>query len=396
MPNSLSFYYSDGQTEQQYCKSQHSCETNLTGLLSCNNPPHSKFSHEECYKSNLDVQSMFEALNFYDAFWCLNRMDRKDSMFRKSLFQKSIGSKKMSLLLNYTEDYFVCGDDNYNWTSDTLDPLWVRAVSHNTFLHNQLKALSLQYENDYCELLDKTYMPLPSVLAFMVMDQSLIMKEYPHVRQVLQDFFEKHLLGFHYHCGDESRKSCAENYTDSNGNTYHLCIPDKMFCDGIPQCPNLSDEAFELCLDNFPTSATKICPAANIFNNKTIMIKAVQCDGLVECRDQSDEEDCKVNKNTFTITTVVGLVLLFIVAVLTITSVELSEKDKLSLDFTERLAKDEKPDILLKIHPLVVVSQGTKHQKNINFFFIQVLKKLHKNDLPLILKTIKVLNYSRY
>ena len=87
--------------------------------------------------------------NAYNAFLCLNRMDRKDSMFKRNLYQQRRESMKMSLLLNYTEDYFVCGDDNYNWTSDTLDPLWVRAVSHNTFLHNQLKTLSLQYENDY-------------------------------------------------------------------------------------------------------------------------------------------------------------------------------------------------------------------------------------------------------
>ena len=228
------------------------------------------------------------------------------------------------------------------------------------------------------------------------MDQSLIMKEYPHVRQVLEDFFEKHLLRIFYYCGDDTKKSCATNYTDTNGNTQKLCIPEKMFCDGIPQCPNLYDEAFESCLDYFPTSANKICPAAGIFNNKTIMIKAVKCDGVLECRDQSDEENCKVNKKTLTNATVFGLVLLFVVAVLTVSSVKLSEKDKFSKNFTETLSSHEEPDILSNIHPLVVVSQGTNHQKNINLFFMQVLKKLHKKDFPLILKTLKVHNYFRH
>lgn len=129
------------------------------------------------------------------------------------------------------------------------------------------------------------------------MDQSLIMKEYPHVRQLLQDFLEKHLLRSHYACfGDLGKKSCVNNYTDTNGNTYQLCIPEEMFCDGIPQCPDLSDEIFELCIDYFPTTATEICPAKDIFNNKTIKIKAVKCNGVFECKDQLDEENCKVSK----------------------------------------------------------------------------------------------------
>ena len=228
------------------------------------------------------------------------------------------------------------------------------------------------------------------------MDQSLIMKEYPHVRQLLQDFLEKYLLRSHYACfGDLGKKSCVNNYTDTNGNTYQLCIPEEMFCDGIPQCPDLSDEIFELCIDYFPTTATEICPAKDIFNNKTIKIKAVKCNGVFECKDQLDEENCKVSKKNLTYTTVFGLVLLFIVAVLTISSVELSKKDKFSWNFTERLATHEEPDILLNIHPLVVVSQGTKYQKYINHFFMEVLKKLHKNDLPLILKTLKVYIYLR-
>ena len=169
-----------------------------------------------------------------------------------------------------------------------------------------------------------------------------------------------------------------------------------MFCDGVPQCPDLSDEAFELCLDYFPTTANEVCLAADIFNNKTIKIKAAKCNGVVECKGQKDEEKCKVNKNTLTYITVFGLVLLFIIAVLTVSSVELSEKDKFSWNFTERLATHEEPDILLKTSPLVVVSQGTKHQKNINHSFMQVLKKIHRKDLPLILKTLKVHNYLRH
>ena len=110
----------------------------------------------------------------------------------------------------------------------------------------------------------------------------------------------------------------------------------------------------------------------------------------------NQSRNCKVSKKNLTYTTVFGLVLLFIVAVLTISSVELSKKDKFSWNFTERLATHEEPDILLNIHPLVVVSQGTKYQKYINHFFMEVLKKLHKNDLPLILKTLKVHNYFRH
>ena len=66
-------------------------------------------------------------------------MDRKDSMFEKNIYQRRTGSMKISLLLNYTEDYFVCGEDNYKWTLHTLEQLWVRAVSHNAFIHSFMK-----------------------------------------------------------------------------------------------------------------------------------------------------------------------------------------------------------------------------------------------------------------
>ena len=86
--------------------------------------------------------------------------------------------------------------------------------------------------------------------------------------------------------------------------SYELCIPISQLCNGIPQCPDGSDEDLDRCLDYFPTNTASDtrCDAPDIFNNQTVRIIAVRCDGKVECKDGSDEEGCKVDKTFLFIT----------------------------------------------------------------------------------------------
>ena len=59
--------------------------------------------------------------------------------------------------------------------------------------------------------------------------------------------------------------------------------------------PNGSDEDLKLCIKKkaFPAHASVKCQKADTdFNNMTIMIMAVQCNGVIECVDKEDEKNC--------------------------------------------------------------------------------------------------------
>ena len=64
-------------------------------------------------------------------------------------------------------------------------------------------------------------------------------------------------------------------------------IPEKT-CDGIFHCLYGEDEHFELCKDTFPKEATIEC-IENRLPGINLTIMAVPCDGILECRDGSDE-----------------------------------------------------------------------------------------------------------
>ena len=108
-----------GHSEQEYCKLHHSCETNATYLASCGHPPHFKHPHEECYAGYPNNYNDY--LKNLNLLSCLNRMDKKDSMFTQNIFQRRTPAKKLSTLLNYTEDYFVCRNTTYDWTIATFE-----------------------------------------------------------------------------------------------------------------------------------------------------------------------------------------------------------------------------------------------------------------------------------
>ena len=146
------------------------------------------------------------------------------------------------------------------------------------------------------------------------------------------------------------------------------------------------------CLEYFPanTASDLECDAVDIFNNQTVRIKAVRCNGIVECKDNFDEKDCKVEKYFLLVTIALGLAILLILTILTVASVDItfSEEPKgiLSLMVAHNLGHEG----LTKVHPFVVISQGTNLQKAINSAFVQHLKYLFSYDFPFVIKTIKV------
>ena len=173
--------FSNGYYEQQYCKLHHACEDTIsyTDVINCDLPPYFKHVHKECY---LDYDSFFvsETIRTSNMFVCLNRMDKKDKIFSKKVYPQKSKAKKLSLLLNYTEDYFVCRDDLHDWSFETL------------------KNLSVNYRTDdpvVCDLSDGSDIFANTLVRQMVMDQSFAIKNVSsRIWHVFQDFFEFMLL----------------------------------------------------------------------------------------------------------------------------------------------------------------------------------------------------------
>ena len=86
-------------------------------------------------------------------------------------------------------------------------------------------------------------------------------------------------------------------------------IPEKT-CDGIFQCLYGEDEHFELCKDTFPNEATIECVENRLPGSIDVTIMAIPCDGIVECRNGSDE-NCAEDKKIL----VVAVAVLFLTTI---------------------------------------------------------------------------------
>ena len=87
------------------------------------------------------------------------------------------------------------------------------------------------------------------------------------------------------------------------------CIEDIKKCDGIKHCFYGEDEGIDTCHSAFPESATVECIEPNQpFDD--ILIKAVRCNGITECKNGEDEpEECegfKVSTSHFILKILIG------------------------------------------------------------------------------------------
>ena len=160
-------------------------------------------------------------------------------------------------------------------------------------------------------------------------------------------------------CHDFDRTSfqCYESSSE-------ICIHDFQKCDGIANCPKGEDEYFSDCNFKFSSLATVKCPKINIFN-LNVTIKAVPCDGKIECRDRRDEILCSLEDY---IEIVISLAISVIIMAATFVMKRAIRKNRQPIDRNQTLTEEEfrtlhgKEELKTKMHQI----QSCESAKRIN------------------------------
>ena len=146
------------------------------------------------------------------------------------------------------------------------------------------------------------------------------------------------------------RESQLEWQCDNLDNTFKchesnssFCIRDFQKCDGIANCPNGEDESLSEnseCLATYPSLATVKCSKINIYN-LNITIKAVPCDGKIECRDDghgTDESFCSLEDF---IEIIIMAAIVVIIMAATIVMIRAIRKKCQPIDRNQTLSKED-------------------------------------------------------
>ena len=220
----------------------------------------------------------------------------------------------------------------------------------------------------------------------LLMDQSFRGREIPVVREAIEERFNR-TYKQHYYCHSRDSFQCKGHWYDD---TKYNCVSESQKCNGIPECPDGSDEEFELCQDSFSSSASlTICEAADVFNNKTVTIKAVQCNGIAECLNRSDEIGCGIDNQSFTITVVIGAFIILIASILLTLHMDISRVDK---EVQENQSSNPSFETMEqeRLQSYVVLGQRSSQRKLFNQTFYQYLMKIFESNSGEALNFLKV------
>ena len=180
---------------------------------------------------------------------------------------------------------------------------------------------------------------------------------------------------------DENAIHCSSNP--------NFCIVNWQSCNGVANCPNAEDELLANCSSKFSPLATTECLKKDIYN-VNITIKAVNCNGIVECQSGVDEENCELPD-------FYSVILMFFLVLFTTflassmwkwTIKDLKPIDHQNLTFNQDNFEIQHGSESLKI--LMHQAQNSKNSKIINQHFIQMEMKHHDGVCSEIICCIKV------
>ena len=112
-----------------------------------------------------------------------------------------------------------------------------------------------------------------------------------------------------------------ENLHDQHG----ICIFPEEVCDGIPHCPNATDETLDKCGKYFSHAAQMECDRPNIKNELKVSTLAIRCNGISECADGEDEANCQFSQIILYAALLPGLVSLFTISYYVLSRTNITE-----------------------------------------------------------------------
>ena len=264
----------DNGNEEEICKNPESFQCDFSQFWqTCGHILGAKYSQNECFKKDPRF------------FSCLNRMDQASEIFNTTLFNKEDKEDKVDILKNTNETGLNCGEGFFfSWHDSKIlgGYLYQSKINHlmddvpcRKHIGMIKRDFSFKYKN-------KVNWNLTS------------WQEAMHYQRNPDWFYQNHCV--------ENSLNCT-NYTN-------ICYSKNEVCDQICQCPDCEDESFDKCKDLFPATATEKCIKAGTNNNTSLWIKATPCNKVIECKDESDETNCKSDYSVYIILGVSALIIL--------------------------------------------------------------------------------------
>ena len=343
----------------------------------CQQVPGARYHNNECIDS-------FNA--FPNNFDCINRMDVAERLFTLPLAFGEIDRTRTHFrqdnLYGYNQSGFKCLLDNgeqkfFPWNVSE----WNKEDVYTTT----------------CALKDGMKVNPSDILKEFFRDYASVLNISHLKHQILELYgrFSQYFDYFIFDIGRSAKDTLLERFTkpcSSRSNDLYcyansdICYLEEENCDGIAQCPLAEDEDINSC--PFPDFATMTCNKTNTNPNFKFLIKATQCDGIVECRNKEDEKNFGREKIIFLILGITALVF-YIISYALVASIQKDsstkiEEDETTFDFnSDSHCQDS-------LRNFVVSKQGTENQTTINRKLYQFELIQHESNASETLICIKV------
>ena len=347
----------NAKIEQEYCTYSHQCP-DVQETYMCDDQTHAENRHNECrLRSNGGSSSQFD---------CLNRSDEMTKIFNKTVFkpQRPL-SPILNEMLNFDEERLYCRDNvSLRWNSA-----------------EELTQLNSLYGNiKYCILKNGETISDFQLYQLVMKDQSFIGRKYFPEGWLDQQFLE-------YSCNFATKGNNIPCQKSVDGVDLHgICIYPEEVCDGIPHCPNATDEVLDECKKYLSSAAQIECerPNVQLENGMTILTLAIRCNGIVECADGQDEANCQFSNIILYAVLLPGLLFCCVLSYCTLSRITLRIKEGVNLEALS--FEDDEINLRFNMSKM----QDSLNREEVNRAYFQYVLVKHDRKYSEALNEIKV------